>query len=187
MKKEIRDSEVELIQKCLQGDNKAQFALYHRYAKAMLNVAYRILQDEEAAKDVLQMAFLKAFHQLDRLRQPKGFGGWLKRIVVNTAIKQLKKKGLQWIPLSEELMDDQLTAFSEEKPFPIDLAQAKAALKTLPTGYRTILSLYLIEGYDHEEIASILGISVSTSLSQYARGKQKWRAIIKKMNTDGSY
>lgn len=186
MKKDLLNKEVEIIRKCQNGDRKAQFVLYQQYAKAMLNVAYRILRNEEAAKDVLQLSFLKAFDRLGTLKNHHGFGGWLKKIVVRTAINQLKKKGLNWVPISDQLIHEY-----ENTPTPasidFDLELAKSALMDLPTGYRTVLSLYLIEGYDHEEISSILGISKSTSLTQYARGKNKLRAIIKKRKQDGSY
>ena len=182
MKNELLESEVDIIQRCIKGDRKAQFVLYHRYAKAMLNVAFRILNEKEEAKDVLQMSFLKAFTNLNRLKNHQGFGGWLKKIVVNTSINQLKKKGLNWMELSEQIIQHQEDKIEENPVFGME--QAKKALMQLPSGYRTVLSLYLIEGYDHEEIAKILDISVSTSLSQYARGKKKLKLILKNSNGD---
>jgi len=179
MKNELLDTDVDVIQKCINGDRKAQFILYHRYATAMLNVAFRILHQEEEAKDVLQVSFLKAFRNLDRLKNKKGFGGWLKKIVINHSINHLKRQGWKWIELTDEVLKEEvereLTVLH-----PLNIEEAKKALLQLPTGYRTVLSLYLIEGYDHEEIAQILNISVSTSLSQFSRGKKKLQQIVLK-------
>jgi len=182
LKKQVIIEEVELVQRCIQGERKASFVLYHRYARQMLNVAYRILRNEEEAKDVLQEAFIKAFKQIGSLKNQAGFGGWLKRIVVNTAINHGKKQGVQFVDFSEA-KNEHLISSEEpegEEMIGFNLQLAKSALLELPNGYRTVLSLYLIEGYDHEEIAGILGISKSTSLSQYHRSKKKLISIIKK-------
>ena len=179
MKKVILQTENELIAKCLQGDRQAQFMLFQHYAKPMLNVAYRILNHEEDAKDVLQESFIKAFSSLDQLNNHKGFAGWLKKIVVNKAINHIKRKRANWLLFVEH----QSTPFEEEtstEDFEISLKKARKALMLLPDGYRAVLTLYLIEGYDHQEIAQILGISVSTSLTQYKRGKEKLKALINK-------
>ena len=178
--KQMVAREEELIQRIIKGDRKASFVLYHRYARQMLNVAFRILKEEEEAKDVLQESFLKAFRELNNLQNPAGFGGWLKRIVVNTAINQAQKKKLFLVDFSAQLNDRYLANEEEHvnENSTWDIVLAKKALMELPNGYRTVLSLYLIEGYDHQEIASILGISVSTSLTQYSRGKKKLIQII---------
>lgn len=180
MDKQVMAREGELIQRIINGDRKASFVLYHRYARQMLNVAFRILKEEEEAKDVLQESFLKAFRELKQLKNPVGFGGWLKRIVVNTAINHAKKRKLFLVDFSEELNDRYLTNENdyESENQALNIEHAKKALMELPNGYRTVLSLYLIEGYDHQEIASILGISVSTSLTQYSRGKKRLVQII---------
>ncbi|MEM9819773.1 MAG: RNA polymerase sigma factor [Bacteroidota bacterium] len=177
MKNKLLDEDIDLVQRCLKGDTKAQFTLYHRYATAMLNVAYRILGQEEEAKDVLQLSFLKAFRSLDQLKNKRGFGGWLKKIVVNYSINQLKRRGWQWTELNEEIIESYQEKDREEQ-LQFHLQSIKRALLQLPTGYRTVLSLYLIEGYDHSEIAQILNVSTSTALSQYSRGKKKLRQII---------
>ncbi len=186
MDKQVMISEEDLIQRIIKRDRKASFVLYHRYARQMLNVAYRILKEEEEAKDVLQESFLKAFRELNKLKNPAGFGGWLKKIVVNTAINHAKKRKLFLVDFSEELNERYLTKIEDHTSdnFAINLEQAKKALMELPNGYRTVLSLYLIEGYDHQEIANILDISVSTSLTQYSRGKKKLIRIIEQINKE---
>jgi len=174
-----------LVAACQRGRRWAQHALYDRYAKAMLNTAYRILGNQEDAQDVLQDAFLKVFQRIDSFRGDSTIGAWIKRIVVNTALSAVKKRGLPIIG-GLEVVEDTPTEEVRELDFEWDAHMALEALASLPTGYRTVLTLYLVEGYDHAEIAEILGIKVSTSLSQYARGKKKLREALQNLNTHGS-
>ena len=175
----LNDDQV-LIQQCLEGNRKAQYELYHRYAKAMLNSAHRIVQNQEDAKDILQESFIKAFQNLGSLKH-QNLEAWLRRIVINTAINQLKKKGIQLVQLTEQEPPAQAQETTDEEQIQWNLDRAYIALMQLPTGYRTVFSLYVLEGYDHKEIADILGISVSTSLTQYSRAKQKLIKIINQM------
>ena len=185
MKNVILHTETELIQQCLRGERQAQFLLYQHYAKPMLNVAFRILNHEEDAKDVLQESFIKAFRNLAELKDHNGFGGWLKKIVVNTAINHLRQKKVSWLAFDPQIKIQETAEIESSENVAINLKKARAALLELPDGYRTVLTLYLIEGYDHQEISEILGIAVSTSLTQFKRGKEKLKALIKKMNYDG--
>lgn len=177
MEETITISEKEIIAQCLRGDSKAQYELYRRYADAMLNVSYRILKNEEDAKDVLQDSFLKAFRELPKLKNHQGFAAWMKRIVVNTTINQAKKKGL--VLTEMEQFDapavEEIATPNQE----FEIEKVRKALLQLPDGYRTVLTLYLIEGYDHEEISQILNISKSTSLTQYSRGKKRLLELIR--------
>ncbi len=183
VKQLVQSDDQALIKKCLNGDRQAQFELYNRYAKSMLNSAHRIVQNQEDAKDILQESFIKAFENLAKLKH-SNLEAWLRRIVINTAINQVKKKGLQWAHLSDHpLPAEPMETVTEEIP-KLDLDRAYRALMQLPTGYRTVFSLYLLEGYDHKEIAEILGISISTSLTQYSRAKQKLIEIVHKMKRD---
>lgn len=170
-----------MIRRCQSNDRTAQSELYRRYAKAMLNCAYRILKDEEEARDVLQDAFVKVFRNLKQFRGDARLGAWIKRIVVNAAITRAKKKGLEFRMENPEMIPE--TPSSDEPPeeFELNLNLARRALEALPDGYRAVCTLYLVEGYDHQEIADILGISRSTSLSQYSRGKKKLRQMIEEL------
>lgn len=174
-----------LVAACQRGERRAQQSLYERYARAMLNTAYRIVGDEEEARDVLQDAFVKVFSHLHSYRGESTIGAWIKRIVVNTAIKQVKKRSLPLVDNLEDVQD--LPAESSTAPdhLPKNYAQALEAIQKLPPGYRTVLTLYLVEGYDHQEIAQILGIGLSTSLSQYSRAKKKLKAILQSLNVHG--
>ncbi len=169
----------DIIAACIRGERKAQNALYSQYANAMYNVALRIVNDVDEAQDVLQMSFVDAFKHLHQYNNTATMGSWLKRIVINRAISQLRKKKLMtesWDNQTHEFPDD--TAPIEESILSIE--KIKSAMNEMPEGYRVVLNLYLIEGYDHGEIADILQISTSTSKTQYHRAKHKLRALLNK-------
>lgn len=163
-----------LIEECRQGSTRAQFRLYNQYSKAMYNLAYRILNNREDAEDILQEAFVDCFRNLNTFRFESTFGAWLKKIIVNKCINQLKKKKID-LTLYENLPVD---IHEEDNEVIYDTTKIFKGIEKLPDGYRVILTLYLLEGYDHQEIAQILGITESTSKSQYSRAKDKLRSII---------
>jgi RNA polymerase sigma factor (sigma-70 family) len=168
------DKHYQLVAECRQGSRRACHELYRLYAKAMLNVAFRVVGNMDEAEDVLQEAFLDAFGRIKDFRQETTFGLWLKQIVVHRAINLLRKRKMEWAELSEE----QLNNVPDEEPeddaeVQYKAAQVKEAMSALPDGYRVVLSLYLLEGYDHEEIGQILNISENTSRTQFLRAKRK--------------
>jgi RNA polymerase sigma factor (sigma-70 family) len=166
----------ELIARCREGDQEAFFRLYQLYARNMYNVGYRIVNNAEEAQDVLQEAFISAFRNLEFYRGDATFGAWLKRIVVHKAINHLKKRRMERFPDDEswDIRQEEV----EEEVFPHPVESVRNAIEQLPDGYRAVLSLYLIEGYDHGEIAEILGITESTSKSQFNRSKKRLRDIL---------
>ncbi len=166
----------DIIERCRQGDRDAYYQLYKLYSKSMYNIGYRIVNNEDEAEDVLQEAFISAFRNLDHYRGDATFGSWLKRIVVNKAINVLKTRKAERLP-EDENFDLQEEVWPETE-FPFTVQQVRNAMEELPAGYRSVLSLYLMEGYDHSEIAEILGISESTSKSQFNRSKKKLREIL---------
>ncbi len=175
------DKHYNLVVECKQGSKKACYELYRLYAKAMLNVAFRIVGNIAEAEDVLQEAFLDAFGKVKDFRQDTTFGLWLKQIVVNRSINLLRKRKLELI----ELEGEQLENIAEDEVEDEDEIQYKAslvkeAIKELPEGYRLVISLYLLEGYDHEEIGQILNISENTSRTQFLRAKRKLIEILKR-------
>jgi RNA polymerase sigma-70 factor (ECF subfamily) len=163
-----------LIEECKKGNSRAQFRLYNQYSKAMYNLAYRILNNREDAEDILQETFIECFRNLESFRFESTFGAWLKKILVNKCINQIKKKKID-LTLCETLPSD---VYEEEAGTNFDTGKIFKGIEKLPDGYRIILTLYLLEGYDHSEISQILGISESTSKSQYSRAKEKLRKII---------
>jgi RNA polymerase sigma factor (sigma-70 family) len=175
------DKHYNLVVECKQGSKKACYELYRLYSKAMLNVAFRIVGNIAEAEDVLQEAFLDAFSKVKDFRQDTTFGLWLKQIVVNRSINLLRKRRLDLI----DLEGDQIENIAEEpaeddEDVKYRAAQVKDAMKELPEGYRLVISLYLLEGYDHEEIGQILNISENTSRTQFLRAKRKLIEILNK-------
>jgi RNA polymerase sigma-70 factor (ECF subfamily) len=165
-----------LIEECRRGESKAQFGLYNLYSKAMYNLAFRILNNREDAEDILQEAFVECFRNINTFRFESTFGAWIKKIIINRCINHLKKKKIDLTlydtlpPVIDEEEDEQ--EYETGKIF--------KGIEMLPDGYRIILTLYLLEGYDHTEISQILGISESTSKSQYSRAKDKLRNLLSK-------
>jgi len=168
-----------LVEKCKIGDRDAQFQIYKLYSKAMYNISLRITNDPDTAEDVLQDAFVSAFRNLESYQAKATFGAWLKRIVVNTAINQMNKKGISTVSMEETEVEVQ---DYEEESYPnqnYEVIRIKKAMELLPDGYRMVFSLYLLEGYDHKEIAEIMDITESTSKSQFNRAKNKIRSLLK--------
>lgn len=175
----------DIIDRCREGEQKAQFQLYKLYYKAMFNASYRILNNRMAAEDVMQESFFKAFDKINSYSGKVSFGAWLKKIVINQSLDELKKNKIddrfiedEGVKL-KELNDEDENNETEQK-FNID--DIKKEINDLPDGYRVVLSLYLLEGYDHDEISEILNISSSTSRSQYTRAKNKLRKQLKEKN-----
>lgn len=171
------DLHYHLVEKARSNDRKAQFELYQLYSKAMLNVSCRIVNDLAEAEDVLQESFVAAFKNLEKYRGDSTFGSWLKRIVVNNSINVLRKKKMEFDDL--EGADIKESDEDTDLDLGIGVDHIKSGIECLPDGFRTVLSLYLLEGYDHREIGGILNISESTSKSQYNRAKKKLRTILK--------
>jgi len=167
----------DIIDRCKAGDRQAHYKLYKLYSRSMFNVCYRIIKDEPSAEDVLQESFINAFKNLENYRGDAAFGAWLKRIVVNKAITHISRNRLERMPVDErfDIIED---AEEDLREFPFTVETVREAILSLPDGYRTVLSLYLLEGYDHEEIGQVLGISESTSKSQFSRAKKKLLEIL---------
>jgi RNA polymerase sigma factor (sigma-70 family) len=177
------DKHYALVAECKQGSKKACFELYRLYSKAMLNVAFRIVGNVDEAEDVLQDAFLDAFNRVKDFRQETTFGLWLKQIVVHRAINLLRKRKLEMVELGEDQLENIPDEEAEDdEEIQLQVAQVKEAMKKLPEGYRVVLSLYLLEGYDHEEIGQILNISENTSRTQFLRAKRKLYDILTNKN-----
>ena len=170
----------ELIERCLRGDTLGYKELYVRYSKAMYNTCLRMLNNVAEAEDVLQESFIEAFKNLERFEYRTSFGGWLKQICINRSINQLKKRKIDLVDL------EQVAGYDSAEEQPVDEIEIQLQVETvkkgimqLPDGYRTVLNLYLLEGYDHEEISEILNVAESTTRTQYMRAKQKLLQLLK--------
>lgn len=160
--------------------------LYNLYGKAMFLIAYRYVKDQFIAEDVMQDAFIKAFKNIDNYKNEVAFGAWLKRIVINQSIDQLKKKKLDLVVINEEI-----TTNREDNNWHVEcdisVAEIVEKIKLLKEKYRLVLSLYLLEGYDHQEIAQVLNITENTSRTNLLRGKKLLREQLKDTNYAARY
>ncbi|MFL9482165.1 RNA polymerase sigma factor [Chitinophagaceae bacterium LWZ2-11] len=166
------------MRKARHGDTNAQALLYQQYSKAMFNICTRMAGNRNDAEDILQEAFIKAFNNLHQLKEDVLFGGWLKTITVNECIKH-SKKTFYWNDW-DDTHNDMLSVEEPEwwKTISFDLIHKE--IKALPEGCRQIFSLYVFEDYSHRDIAETLGISESTSKSQYHRARQLLKERISK-------
>ncbi len=171
----FRNIHQDLIDGCINGDQRAQFQIYKLYYKAMYNTSLRIVNDTMEAEDIMQESFLSAFEKIDTYSGTVSFGAWLKKIVINRSLDALSRKKAIFEDIDSHTgLKDDSTADSEQlEEIDIKVEKVKEAIEKLPDGYRVILSLYLLEGYDHDEIGEILSITSSTSRSQLSRAKQK--------------
>lgn len=171
----------DLVTKSIDGDQNAQAALYQHYAKAMFNVCMRFMRNREDAEDVLQESFVTAFLRLHTFRFESSFGSWLKRIVINQCINALRKVRIELHFLEDvgslHITDEANDNAEEDVNFTVQ--QVKSAMEKLPDGSKMVFNLYLFEGYNHKEIAEIMGITDTTSKTQYMRAKRKIVAWVK--------
>ncbi len=159
--------------------------LYDSYCEAMYTVACRYLPNEDA-KEAMQESFLKAFLNIKNFENIKTFGAWLKKIVINQCIDELKRKKLETVSIenhSLKIVDDEDWLFDEE----ITKPQVIEVISQLPIKYQLVVKLYLIEGYDHTEISEILEIAVKTSRTQLRRGKLQLRELLKEQLNETRY
>ncbi|MDT0540807.1 MULTISPECIES: RNA polymerase sigma factor [Croceitalea] len=171
---------IELVERCKTNDRKAQLKLYQQYCEGMFCVAMRFLKNSDDAEDVLQESFIKAFQKIEQYSGEVTFGAWLKRIVVNRSIDFLKSKKERTLELDEGYMhitDDDNWEVDES----VSLDEIKKAIDSLTDKYRYVVQLYLVEGYDHNEIAGILKISETASRTRLVRGKGKLKELLKEV------
>ena len=165
-----------IIEKSKRGHSGAQLDLYKLYSKAMFNTCYRMMNQLEDAEDMLQESFSSAFQMLHTFNYRSTFGAWLKRIVLNKCINEIKRRKLDLVYVESIPIE----VPKNEETIGLSIEQIKKAMQQLPNGSRIIFSLYLLEGHTHKEIASILDMSESNSKSQYMRAKNKVKEILKK-------
>lgn len=173
-KSEVPHIHQKLIEKARQNNRKAQSQLYELYYKAIFNSGLRIVSDYQTAEDLMQDTFIDAFKNIHQYHQQSTFGAWLKKIVINKSINHIRKQQL----IADKLEDYSTEETEEQEEYEFTVEEIKKALDQLSPNYKLVFSLYLIEGYDHDEIAQIMSISASTSRSQLSRAKQQLKKII---------
>jgi RNA polymerase sigma-70 factor (ECF subfamily) len=168
-----------VVRKACSGDRAAQSLLYKQYSKAMFNICTRMTGNRSDAEDLLQDAFILAFKNLHQLKDPIQFGGWLKRIVINECIR-FSKKGIRWNEWEEGMTENLADETDQSWWKQINMEMVHQEIKSLPDGCRQVFTLYVFEDFSHRDIATDLGISESTSKSQYHRAKQLLKERITK-------
>lgn len=177
----------QLIEACRRNDRRAQLKLYNKYCEGMYYVAKRFIRDPFEAEDAMQEAFVKAFQKLHQFNGEVTFGAWLKRIVINKCLDKLKTKKLELVAMNEQV----LGTVEEEEDWTVEdgvgVAEVKQKMEQLPEKYKYPLMLFLLEGYDHEEISEILGISKVASRTLVHRGKKKLQEELKDLRHGTGY
>ena len=171
--------EITLIAECLRGNPKAQKTFFDKFAPKMMTVCLRYMKSSEEAEDMLQDGMIKVFNYLDRYKNEGSLEGWIRRIIVNTCLDQIRKNA--------KLIEVQITNEVEHKVTPHDnvfehiaAEQLLALIQKMPDGYRVVFNMFAIEGFSHQEIAQHLNITESTSKSQYLRARAYLRERIEK-------
>ena len=176
-----------LVEQCSRNNAKAQMQLYRMFSQSMYNTSLRITGNKNLAEDVMQEAFLSAFEKIKNCKTPEHFGSWLKRIVINRSIDEIRKKRISLIPLEETLpLADDSPEYNPEEEMELEklLEYIKKAITLLPDGYRIVLTLKLLEDYDYSTIAKDLDLAESTVRSQFVRGRQKLLEIIENLKKE---
>lgn len=174
-------NEKELISACKKGDRKAQKLLYDRFAPKMMGVCRRYLKNQADAEDVLVEGMYKVLSKLDKYHGSGSFEGWIRRIIVNEALMLIRKNNNFKLTVEISNIEIKSQISIEDELAAEDILQL---LEKLPTGYRTIFNMYVVEGYKHREIAEILGISINTSKSQLILAKKRLQALVKENRID---
>ncbi|WP_298288446.1 sigma-70 family RNA polymerase sigma factor [uncultured Lutibacter sp.] len=170
----------QIVEDCKLNKTKAQMLLYDNYCDAMYIIAQRYVKDSFIAEDVMQDAFIKVFKNIKNFKGEVTIGAWIKKIVINQCIDYLKKRKIELVSIDESkltIADDDWTVEDE-----VTIKKITSAINSLPDKYKVVLNLYLIEGYDHQEIAQVLNITEVASRSQLMRGKNKLKNQLKAVN-----
>jgi RNA polymerase sigma-70 factor (ECF subfamily) len=174
----MKMNEEQLIKKCLERDTLAQKQLFEFYSRRMMGVCLRYAQDGEEAQDVLQMGFIKVFEKLDTFNLEGSLEGWIRKIIVNTALDTIRKNKKFMNDVEMDKVDYQLENHNENAVESLSAQDLLKVIQEMPPGFRTVFNMYVIEGYSHKEIAEELNISVNTSKSQFSRARAYLQKIL---------
>lgn len=178
-----------IIEGCLKGDRRAQQQVYECFYGKMMAVCLRYTKNTDQAKDILQDGFIKVFNSMDRFNQAGSFEGWVRRIMVNTAIDHFRRSKNSYLLLGaersiEDFVDhdaeDTIADEQENEEWDLKPADIINAMQKLTPAYRTVFNLYVFEELTHQEIADLLGINIGTSKSNFAKAKQNLKKLLRK-------
>ncbi|WP_027419423.1 RNA polymerase sigma factor [Crocinitomix catalasitica] len=178
---EKKDELEEIVDGCIRGKRAYQKKLFEMYYGKMMAVCYRYAKDKDEAQDMVQNGFIKVFKKLDVYNFDGSLEGWIRRIMVNTAIDQIRKNKRDPFLVDDDSLlqnEEEVQPFADADEFNLELKAETAikAISELSPAYRTVFNMYVIEGFTHKEIANYLEISEGTSKSNLAKAKQKLRA-----------
>ena len=163
----------EVIRKCKENDYSAQVELYDAYKNMLYNSCFRILKNREDAEDIVHDAFIKGFKKINQVSDDVNIGAWLRRIAINTALDKIRKEKNTFLIEESKEIDAQIEAIDFDEAEELSIDFIKVCIHKLKDKYSVILVLYLIENYNHREIATQLNLKESTVRNQYARGKSQ--------------
>jgi RNA polymerase sigma-70 factor (ECF subfamily) len=164
----------QLVQKCNLQDPAAQRELYEKFSRKMFGVCLRYGNSKESAEDLLQEGFVKVFTKLSSFKNEGSLEGWIRRVIVNTALDHLRQQKISWS--NSEIQEDALV--TEQDFGSVDQKELLKLIQKLPDGYRTVFNLFVLEDYTHKEIAELLGINEGTSKSNLAKAKMNLQRIL---------
>jgi RNA polymerase sigma factor (sigma-70 family) len=174
----MKMNEEQLVKKCLEKDTLAQKQLFDTYSRKMMGVCLRYAKDVEEAQDVLQMGFIKVFDKLDTFSLEGSLEGWIRKIMVNTALDTIRRNKKFMNDVEMDKVDYQLENYNENAVESLSAQDLLKVIQEMPPGFRTVFNMYVIEGYSHKEIAEELNISISTSKSQFSRARAYLQKIL---------
>lgn len=181
MEKLDKEALKKIVKGCVKGDRESQKLLYQSYYSKMMSVCYRYTKDADEAKDILHDGFIKIFNSLHKFKFDGSLEGWMRRLVVNTAIDNYRRNKKMYSMTETGMTEDQIDLSVEADVFSTFNAKViMEAVQSLSPAYRTVFNLYAIEGYSHKEIAEKLGVSVGTSKSNLAKAKVNLRQQLEK-------
>lgn len=175
--------DLQLAKACLDGSSKAQALLYDKYSRQMMALCLRYGKDYEEARDMFQDGFIKVFNKMDKYNGKGPLGAWIRRTIVNNALDHIRRsqreqKNISLFEVDYKLeSDSEVQPFEEEQPL-LSAEKLTELISKMPVGYRTVFNLYAVEEYTHKEIAEQLGITESTSKTQYRKAKAYMRKLI---------
>ena len=158
-----------LLRECKRGRPKSQEALYRRFASAMYGICMQYASSEEDAQDILQEGFIKVFAKLDQVKNPAAFPGWIRRLMINTALEKYRSQVI--LQRVDDLKGESHESYDDGIFSELTCEELVTLIQSLTPKYRMVFNLYAIEGYSHQEISDELGISVGTSKSNLSRAR----------------
>lgn len=171
-------TEQEIIKGCINKRSVSQRALFDKYAGTMMGLCLRYAKDQQEAQDLLQLGFIKIFDYIQQYKGTGSFEGWMRRVFVSVATRELSKRKINFDRI--DTMENDTASEAPEVISKISEAEIHKMIRSLPDGYRIVFNLFVIEGYTHEEIASLLSIQQTTSRTQLLKARKMLQALILK-------